>query len=273
MRQGPLVSIIMPAYNAEKYLQDSIDSVLQQTYDNWELIITNDGSSDGTQNILESYTDNRIRIISQSNKGVSAARNTALAQMKGDYFTFLDADDLLPKQSLEMRMFFAEQNPAIDFVGGGVHFFNENGIKWTWQPGYKGDPLQAFIRIDETAFCNPSLFIRKRPGIQYSFKEGMTHVEDLLFFASVAHQQKQYYDYVNEVIYRYRISENTAMSNLSGLEKGYWTFYETVKKFPNAVSKNISYLKWRIIRIMILSYLDSGKVVSALRVVPKIFTK
>jgi len=101
----------------------------------------------------------------------------------------------------------------------------------------------------------------------------MTHVEDLLFFASIANQEKQYYDHVDDVIYEYRISENSAMSNLKGLEKGYWTFYQSVKEFPNALAKNIRYLKWRIIRIMILSYLDAKQIIPAIKVIPKIFTQ
>ncbi|HWJ29621.1 MAG TPA: hypothetical protein VNS32_23990, partial [Flavisolibacter sp.] len=67
--------------------------------------------------------------------------------------------------------------------------------------------------------------------------------------------------------------ENSAMSNLSGLEKGYWTFYQAAKEFSKALPENIRYLKWRIIRIMILSYLAAGKIIPAIKVVPKIFTK
>jgi glycosyltransferase involved in cell wall biosynthesis len=270
---GPLVSVIMPAYNAENFLSESINSLLGQTYGNWELVVTNDGSTDATADILNSFADNRIRIISQSNKGVSAARNAALRMMKGKYFTFLDADDILPKESLAIRVRFAETHSNVDFVGGNVCFFNKTGTQRTWKAGFKGDPLQAFIRIDETAFCNPSLFIRIKPGLTYSFKEGMSHVEDLLFFASVANQQPQYYDYVDEVVYHYRVSESSAMSNLAGLENGYWTFYQSVKQYPQALPKNIHYLKWRIIRIMFLSYLAGGKFIRALNVMPKIFTK
>jgi glycosyltransferase involved in cell wall biosynthesis len=271
--KGPLVSVIMPAYNAEKYLRESIDSLLNQTYSNWELIVTNDGSSDGTADILQSYSDNRIKVLTQGNKGVSAARNAALAVMNGSYFTFLDADDRLSTDSLYARVEFAERNPAVDFVGGAVCFFNSKGPQKVWRPAYKGDPLQAFIRIDERVFCNPALLIRKKDGVSYRYKDGMTHVEDLLFFASVARQQLQHYDYVDEVVYYYRTSENSAMSNLTGLENGYWTFYDSVKNFPEAKKNNIRYLKWRIIRIMILSYLAAGKLIKAVKVVPKIFLK
>jgi glycosyltransferase involved in cell wall biosynthesis len=269
----PLVSVVMPAYNAGKYIAESVTSMLKQSYQNWELLITNDGSTDNTLDILSSFKDNRIKIFTQQNKGVSAARNTALSHMQGKYFTFLDADDLLPSDSLSLRIRFSELHPEIDIVGGSVRFFNSQGVQRVWKPQYKGDPLQPFIRIDERAFCNPSLFIRKKDGIQYFFKQGMSHVEDLLFFATISSQVPHNYDYITDLIYEYRVSDNSAMSNLVGLENGYWTFYESIKSFPNALPANIKYLKWRIIRIMTLSYLAVGKVGNAIKVMPKILSK
>jgi glycosyltransferase involved in cell wall biosynthesis len=269
----PLVSVIMPAYNAEKYLRQSIHSLLEQTFANWELLVTNDGSIDSTGEILHSFADPRIKVFHQENKGVSAARNTALANMQGKYFTFLDADDTLPPDSLKLRTDFAEKNEELDMIGGTVCFFKDNGEKKIWHPAFKGDPLQAFIRIDERAFCNPSLFIRRKPSISYQFKEGMTHVEDLLFFATLASQATHRYGFIDELVYNYRVSGNSAMKNLEGLEKGYWIFFDNVKHFRNAEPKNIRYLKWRIIRIMILSYLAGGQFMNALRVLPKTITK
>lgn len=91
-----LVSVIMPAYNMEKYIGDSIESVLNQNYINFELIIINDGSSDGTKEIIAKYQhmDERIIYIEQENHGVSVARNVGMSCAKGKYISFLDADDL-----------------------------------------------------------------------------------------------------------------------------------------------------------------------------------
>lgn len=269
----PLVTVIMPVYNAEKYLQQSIGSLLAQSYTNWELLVTDDGSADASASVVRSFNDPRIKLFSQSNKGVSAARNLALSHMKGKYLTFLDADDMLPVNSIGCRVSFAEANPLIDIIGGSVEFFNEEGVQRTWEAGFEGNPFHAFSRIDERAFCNPSLFLRRKEGVDYRFREGVTHVEDLLFFTYVAGQQQQVYGYVKDLVYSYRVSGNSAMSNLRGLEKGYWTFYSFVKQHPGALKANIRYLKWRIIRIMGLSYLAAGKVSDALKVVPKIFSK
>ncbi len=88
------VSVIMPAYNSEVYIRESIDSVLAQSFTDFELIVVDDGSTDTTAAIVESYTDSRIRLIRQANQGVSVARNTGLDAARGQFITFLDSDDL-----------------------------------------------------------------------------------------------------------------------------------------------------------------------------------
>src|SRR5687767_1726855 len=102
--QHPLVSIIMPAFNAEKFIEAAIQSVLDQTYSNIELIIINDGSSDRTEEKIFKFNANCIRYFKQENKGVSAARNQGLENMRGDFFCFLDADDIYPLNSIASRM-------------------------------------------------------------------------------------------------------------------------------------------------------------------------
>ena len=92
--QSVKVSVIMPAYNSEVYIRESIDSVLAQTFADFELIVVDDGSTDTTAAIVESYTDSRIRLIRQPNRGVSVARNTGLEASQGQFITFLDSDDL-----------------------------------------------------------------------------------------------------------------------------------------------------------------------------------
>jgi glycosyltransferase involved in cell wall biosynthesis len=270
--EHPLVSVILAAYNAEKFISLAIQSVLEQTYPHWELLITNDGSTDGTSTVLSSFTDKRITIFSQPNKGVSAARNTALQHMKGKYFTFLDADDTLPKESLAIRINYLENNAHASILAGSVAFFNSEGPQKKWTPHFNGNPLPHFVRLDEKVFCNPSLVFRVRPGIHYSFKEGMTHVEDLLFYTTIVSQQEHDYHSIDRVIYNYRLSEGTAMANLSGLENGYWTFYESVKHLPNVLQVDVRYLKKRIVRIMARSYLGAGRVTDALLVLGKLLS-
>ena len=102
----PLVSVIMPAYNSEKYLGKSIESALAQAYEKFELIIVDDGSKDGTKSIVEQYAKNdiRIKLLEQANQGVSAARNKGLDTATGEYVAFLDSDDLWDADNLSVMM-------------------------------------------------------------------------------------------------------------------------------------------------------------------------
>ena len=97
------VSIIMPVYNAGKYINRAIDSVINQSFQNWELLIINDGSTDDSEHKINEYSDKRIKYFQQINQGVSSARNQGLRHMNGGYFCFLDADDYLPSGSIESR--------------------------------------------------------------------------------------------------------------------------------------------------------------------------
>src|SRR5690554_2562574 len=101
-----LVSILMPLYNAEKWLAQTIESVLAQTYSNWELIIVDDGSTDNSYEVAQCFAkkDSRIKVYKQKNKGACAARNKAFELSKGEYIQYLDADDLLSKNKIELQL-------------------------------------------------------------------------------------------------------------------------------------------------------------------------
>lgn len=258
---NPLISIIMPAYNAGNFIKESIQSVINQSYINWELIIINDGSLDNTEEVIKSFSDTRIRYYKQENKGVSAARNVGLYQMKGEYFTFLDADDLFPVNSLEFRINYLSSRQEVNILAGAVSFFknSEKEIMRTWRPSYVGNPLKNFIKLDEKVFCSISFMIKRVLNKTYVFKEGMTHVEDLLFLVTIAKDNDAKYDYVNDVIYYYRATHGSAMTNLKGLENGYNNFFHNIKEMKVANLNDLVYLWLRIKRIMLLSYLKAGE--------------
>jgi glycosyltransferase involved in cell wall biosynthesis len=123
------VSIIIATYNCDRYIEDAVKSVLHQTYQNWELIVVNDGSTDDTVKVLEPYLE-RIRYIYQENQGVSAARNRGLKEAKGDFIAFLDADDffVLPSKLAEQVRCFEEQ-PSVGIVQSGWQIVDNEGKK------------------------------------------------------------------------------------------------------------------------------------------------
>lgn len=113
------ISIIMPVYNSDKYLEKAIESILNQTYNNFELILVDDGSRDSSGEICDYYMkiDNRVKVIHQVNKGISAARNTGIKMAKGNYITFADNDDLFNKDLLEenLRLLKSESCDVVKF--------------------------------------------------------------------------------------------------------------------------------------------------------------
>ncbi len=130
MEQKALVTVIIPAYNEEKYLSQAIDSIITQTYENWELLIINDGSTDGTEKVANDYVkrDKRITYHTyEGNKGLSYARNYGTEKAKGKYICILGADDIAYPNMLELQVEQLEQNPGSIHVQGTHDFIDEKG--------------------------------------------------------------------------------------------------------------------------------------------------
>ena len=254
----PTISVILPVFNAEKYIRSAIQSVLDQSFLNWELLIVNDGSTDDTKNIIESFDDVRIRVFNQGNNGVSSARNRGLAAMKGAYFCFLDADDVLPKRSLEVRLDRFLVNSELSFVDGVVSIRSED-MKLElsqYKPVIEGNVFSSLVRLTGECFFGPSWMIKREEGGTYTFQEGLTHGEDLCFYLSLAKHRN--YGFVEEEILWYRKGHNSAMTNVVGLEKGYHFLYGYAK-YLGASNVDLTYLKKRIRRIVFLSYMLDKK--------------
>src|SRR5215203_4763031 len=126
----PTVSVIMPAYNVERYLSEAIDSVLAQTYSDFELVIVDDGSTDGSRAVAEGYRaahPDRIVVVSQENRGLAGARNTALRVASGRVFALLDSDDGWAPTFLEAQMRWLDAHPDVAIVSGNG--FNRGGME------------------------------------------------------------------------------------------------------------------------------------------------
>ncbi|MEJ5259281.1 MAG: FkbM family methyltransferase [Anaerohalosphaeraceae bacterium] len=135
----PLVSICMTAYNTERFIRRAIESVLAQTYENFELIIVDDGSTDGTAKTVQSFRDRRIRFFSQPHKNAAAASNRAIREARGDFVMMIDSDDFIGPSYLERMVAFAVQNPGYDYYyPEKLTLVNEagqpTGIVWKYEP-------------------------------------------------------------------------------------------------------------------------------------------
>lgn len=139
----PLVSVVMPVYNGERFLKESIDSILLQSYKKFELIIWNDGSSDRTSDIVATYTDKRIRYFYHTNTGLGEALAMACEKVRGKYIARIDCDDICMPNRLEKQVLFLENHPDYCLASSSVLYIDENGtilgrsFPWTWNVNVK----------------------------------------------------------------------------------------------------------------------------------------
>ena len=137
----PRVSVLMPVYNGERFLREAIESVLHQTFTDFELLIINDGSTDGSLDIIQTYRDPRIRLINNgANIGLIATRNKGIDNARGEFFALLDCDDIAYPERLAAQVTFLDKNPDFGMVGTWVKIIDENGrptgkiVKYTASP-------------------------------------------------------------------------------------------------------------------------------------------
>ena len=226
------VSIIIPCYNSEKYLAACMDSVLAQTFEDFEAILIDDGSKDNTLKVAQSYAqkDARVRVYAKKNGGVSAARNLGLDHARGEWITFVDSDDLLPEDALESLLSGASD--AVDMVVCAHETFDETGkreivipeSRWMDKPG-EAMRRAAALRLIEgdcvlNIMCNKlhrrALIeregIRLTPGVRIA-EDALFNLEAVLCGRGIA--------YVNRVAYRYRTHSASAMhtQTLSELQR------------------------------------------------------
>lgn len=260
MKSDLLISVIMPAFNVERYIEKAIKSVMTQTYKNWELIVVDNNSTDDTIKIVRNFSDSRIRLYDEKNQGVSHARNKGLKEMKGQFLCFLDADDFWPANSLEVRFNHFSQNPDVDFVDGQVQYVSVDSeiLNKTFKPNFKGKPYERLLALDSRCLFGPSWMIKSSPEIQYEFDTDMSHAEDLFFYLTIS--KGKLYDYVDDTILYYRQRPDSAMKDIQGLEKGYLLLIKKIREKLAVKPGTLLRLKLKVTKIMVLSFLfNAGK--------------
>lgn len=251
-----MISIITPVFNGERFIREAALSVQAQTYKNWEWIIINDGSTDGTADILEKLDDPRVRIVYQDNLGVSSARNVGLGLARGKYVTFLDADDILPPNSLSARVEILDTFVDVDIVHGGVNVTSNGALVRRYQPDLEAGPLlERLARLEQGVFFGVLYMIRREKVGDHRFSENLSHSEDLLFFLTLAHDLGLNYAAVKDTVYEYRVQENSAMSDLNGLEAGYLELVRRSVNMPRIDVSCLTIQRQRVQRILFRSWL------------------
>lgn len=162
-----MVTIGLPVYNAEKWIGEAIESILRQTYGDWELIVTDDGSEDRTDEVIRGFTDERIRVIwDGEHRGISYRINQQVAMARGEYFARMDADDVMMQERLERQVRYLQEHPEVDVVSSSAIIIDETGEKL----GMRG--MQSSFPIHPTVMAKTEWF-RQNP-----YNEAYSGVED-----------------------------------------------------------------------------------------------
>jgi glycosyltransferase involved in cell wall biosynthesis len=214
---------MMPAYNAEAYIKHAIESLLAQTYPHWELIIVNDGSTDGTADIAIQFTDSRIKLIHQRNGGEASARNTALKHMQGEFVAFLDADDLYLPHHLDATVKYLQDHPDCDGVYTDGHYCDHNGNGLKTLSARRRGPFEGRV-FEEVVYGSdvfgPPLCVVLRRNLinQHSleFDEDITIGPDWVFFTQYADVAR--FGYIPQFTCLYRVHQ-TNITARTGLQK------------------------------------------------------
>ena len=258
-KKFPLISVIMPVFNAQSYVKTAINSVLSQSYGQWELLVINDGSTDKSGEEIRDIADRRVRYFEQPNSGPSLARNVGLREMRGEYFCFLDADDVMPEESLAVRIEKFLANPQLQFVDGKVVYADAllEPTGEVYVPDFRGEPFPQLLKLSRKCFLGLTWMIKRDEDKQYWFNPLMKYSEDLFFFMLISEGRR--YDFVESEILVYRRHEKSSTANIDGLAEGYRTLYrEVLKTFhPGFLVRFELFL--RIKKIVFLSYAFDAK--------------
>lgn len=188
------ISVVMPAYNAEGFIAEAIASVLAQTFTDFELIIVNDGSTDNTATIIQSFDDPRIVVIHQPNQGVAAALNTGLQYAKADYIARFDADDVCYPTRLQKQYAFMQQYQEYNIVGSAVNYMEQDGsYVFTYYPAATTDPEIQSVKHHTCPFIHSSVLYHRKAILQQGgYNTGAHSFEDHLLWMHVLHEGRGY---------------------------------------------------------------------------------
>jgi glycosyltransferase involved in cell wall biosynthesis len=259
--EKPLVSVIMPNYNKERFIAEAIRSIQNQTYGNLELIIVDDVSTDGSLKTIKRAAagDSRIKIFSQPrNMGAASARNTGLKNSRGDCIGFCDSDDIWLPEKLDIQVRALKRNPGIDVVHGDSVIIdaagNLTGEKFSSIYATEKRNKNGFIFNDliRSNYISTSTVLLKRTCIEnlVLFPENIKWLEDWIYMLRLANRHM--FLYLREPVVKYRVYEGNSMYDVENYDKSRLSAYPMIlSEFP-ALDENIkAFLHQRMGRVLL----------------------
>lgn len=224
MTEQPVVSIIMPSYNAEQYIAESIQSVIAQTFPGWELVITDDRSSDNTPAIAQSFMDQDQRIrfqVAETHSGIAGTRNQCIARARGRYIAFLDNDDLWVPEKLEKQLRFMKEHDY-SFCYSAYELMKEDGTP-------KGKIIKTAGVIDynkylrNTIIGSGTIMLDREKTGPLVMPDNATS-DDMALWCRILKKGHKAYP-INEVLMKYRVRNNSASANKWKAAHDVWRVY------------------------------------------------
>ena len=244
MMTNPQISILMAAYNAEKTIKSAIESVLAQTYDDWELIVVNDCSKDKTQAVVSEIAarDSRVRLINnETNLGVSITRKKGAAAAKGTWIAVLDSDDMWKPDKLEKQMRLVnDKNAELVFTGSG--FIDNEGSPIDWQL-HVPETLSYRELLKQNLVSNSSVLVKKELYEQF-YAVGDDMHEDFAIWLGITKTGRKAFG-IDEPLLIYRLAKSSKSSNKLKAAKMNWNTYRYVGLNPLTASY---YMCWYTVK-------------------------
>lgn len=233
---APLISVLMPVYNGEAYLESAVESVLGQTYPHFEFIIIDDGSSDKTSQILQHYadTDFRIKVIRQNNAGIVSALNCGLKHCKGMYIARMDADDICYPERFEIQLGYLEADKTIALIGGQADIIDGDGHILSQQGGEPGRQH----RVTNMRPFPPKVADSLHPLVMFrdaaikaieGYRSDFPHAEDYDMFIRISSQGRIYNP--KDFVLKYRVHSGSVSQKHMALQESSATSAELVAKW------------------------------------------
>ena len=248
MTQTHLISVLMPIYNTkEEYLRASIESILNQTFKNFEFIIVNDGSTNNVEEVILSYKDDRIKYFKQENQGIVGALNNAWSKASGKYIARMDSDDIAYPERFAKQIKFLEENPEYSLIGSWAKIIpSKNIIKLP-------QDIKIMDLLADCMFIHPSIMFNKADFEKFNirYESGFDYVEDYCFYARAIKCLKM--TNFQEVLLDYRVyPENSSSKNRNVRIKSSF-------KVQDIILENLSNDKNLQEKILNLAYLKKRK--------------
>ena len=278
----PIVSVVIPMFNVGKYIQQCLDSVLSQSFRNFEVLCVDDGCTDDTLNIVNQYTDPRIKLIQQRNRGLSGARNTGIFAAKGLYVALLDADDFWAPDKLKLHVKHLNENPHIDVSYSPSVFVNEAG-----EPlGIGQFPRLQNISFKHVVCRNPvgngsapvirryALLGHKKlsetVGRKEIFNESLKQSEDIEMWVRMAEQKDNSFEGIPQPLTFYRVNNSGLSANMDKQYNAWFRAISALKSKSTKISNSMFSLAQAYqYRYLARRAIQSGDASKALKLIHK----